>query len=74
MSNEELLKNEKLEKMLSPHPLSFMRYQALCIFLFIWGVVIYWLANVSDWKSLFIEFYNLVIVWAIILLILGVIV
>jgi len=74
MSDEELLKNEKLEKMLSPHPLSFMRYQALCIFLIIWGVVLYWLANVSEWQSWLAEFYKLAIVWAIVLLIVGVIV
>jgi hypothetical protein len=74
MSDEELLKNEKLEKMLSPHPLSFMRYQALCIFLIIWGIVLYWLANVSEWQSWFAEFYKLVIVWVIVILIVGVIV
>jgi len=74
MSDEELLKNEKLEKMLSPHPLSFMRYQALCIFLIIWGIVLYWLANVYEWQSWFAEFYKLVIVWVIVILIVGVIV
>lgn len=74
MSDEELLKNEKLEKMLSPHPLSFMRYQALCVFLIIWGVVLYWLVNVSEWQAWFTEFYKLAIVWAIVLLIVGIIV
>ena len=73
MNDEELLKNEKLEKMLSPHPLSFMRYQALCIFLIIWGVVLYWFVNISEWFPLFTDIYTL-IVWAIILLIVGVIV
>lgn len=74
MSDEELLKNEKLEKILSPHPLSFMHYQALCIFLIIWGAVLYWLVNVSEWQAWFTEFYKLAIVWAIVLLILGIIV
>ena len=74
MSDEELLKHEKLEKMLSPHPLSFMRYQALCIFLIIWGIVLYWLVNVSEWQTWFTELYKLAIVWAIVLLILGIIV
>ncbi len=73
MNDEELLKNEKLEKLLSPHPLSFMRYQALCIFLIIWGVVLYWFVNVSEWHHLLTGIYTL-IVWAIILLIVGVIV
>jgi membrane protein YdbS with pleckstrin-like domain len=75
MNDEELLKNEKLEKMLSPHPLSFMRYQALCIFLIIWGVVLYWFVNISEWYSLFTDLYiYTLILWAIILLIVGVIV
>ena len=42
---EEFLKNEIIEKSLSPHPLSFMKLQSLCLFLIIWGVIIGWLVN-----------------------------
>ena len=38
MPKDEPLKNEQVEKVLSPHPLSFMRLQSLCIFLIVWGV------------------------------------
>ena len=51
MKEEELLKNERLKKVLSPHPLSFMRYQALSIFLIIWGVLILWFIHFSEWNS-----------------------
>ena len=74
MENEELLKNEKLEKILSPHPLSFMRYQSLAIFLIIWGLVLGWIVNFSEWRnSLFSECYLVLIAWALVLLIAGVI-
>lgn len=72
MSDKELLKNEKLEKMLSPHPLSFMRYQALCLFLIIWGAVLYWLVNFSEWYTFFEGFLAIVAAWALVLLIIGV--
>ena len=74
MADEDLLKNEKLEKILSPHPLSFMRYQSLAIFLIIWGIVIGWIVNFSEWRnSLFSEYYLVIIAWALVLLIAGVI-
>jgi membrane protein YdbS with pleckstrin-like domain len=74
MTDEDLLKNEKLEKILSPHPLSFMRYQSLAIFLIIWGIVIGWIVNFSEWRnSLFSEYYLVIIAWALVLLIAGVI-
>ncbi len=72
MIDKELLKNEKLEKMLSPHPLSFMRYQALCLFLIIWGAVLYWLVNFSEWNTFFEGFLAIVAAWALVLLIIGV--
>src|SRR4030042_1854585 len=74
MSDEELLKNEKLEKMLSPHPLSFMRYQALCIFLLIWGFLVWWMVNFSDFKQYFENPWIAIFVWGIVLLIFGIIV
>ena len=72
MEKDELLKNEKLERILSPHPLSFMKYQSLCIFLIIWGAVLGWLVNFSDWSSSFIPYWSTLVAWIIVLLIVGV--
>ena len=74
MNDDELLKNESVEKILSPHPLSFMKYQSICLFLIIWGAVLAWLVNASEWhNSLFAEFYMTIVVWAIVILIIGVV-
>ena len=73
MNNEDLLKNEKLEKVLSPHPLSFMNYQSLCLFLIVWGALVGWLINFSEWKGLFAEYLLVLVAWAIVLLLAGVI-
>jgi len=74
MENEETLKNEKIEKILSPHPLSFMRYQSLAIFLLIWGVIFGWLVNFSEFRSLFNGNEWLpVLVWGVVLLVSGVV-
>ena len=74
MNDDELLKNESVEKILSPHPLSFMKYQSICLFLIIWGAVLAWLVNASKWHdSLFAEFYLTIVVWAIVILIIGVV-
>jgi membrane protein YdbS with pleckstrin-like domain len=74
MNQEELLKNEKLEKVLSPHPLSFMKFQSLSIFLLIWGVVFGWLYLSGEYNGLFSanEWYP-VLVWGMVLLVFGVI-
>ena len=73
MSDEELLKNEKLERVLSPHPLSFMRYQSLCIFLLIWGVLVGWMVNFSDFRdTLFSEGMVAIAALGIVLLVVGV--
>jgi hypothetical protein len=74
MDQEESLSNEQIEKVLSPHPLSFMMLQSLCLFLMIWGVLIGWLVNFSDMASLFSanEWFP-VIVWGVVLLVGGVI-
>jgi hypothetical protein len=73
--NIDLNKGEKVESVLSPHPLSFMRLQAVCIFLIVWGVVLGWLVNFSAYKSLLTSnpWFPLII-WGIILLIVGVII
>jgi hypothetical protein len=74
MSEEELLKNEKLERVLSPHPLSFMRYQSLCIFLLIWGVLVGWMVNFSEFKDLFASDWVAVLAWGMVLLVFGIVV
>jgi len=73
MNSEDLLKNEKMEKMLSPHPLSFMNYQSLCIFLIVWGIVVGWLINFSEYQNNFLDFWILISFWGIGLLVVGVI-
>jgi len=74
MNDEELLKNEKIGKVLSPHPLSFMKYQSLCIFLIIWGILAGWLVNFSEYRGMLggNEWYP-VLVWGAVLLVVGVI-
>lgn len=73
MNQEELLNNEKVEKRLSPHPLSFMKLQALCIFLIVWGVLVGWLANFSNYTALFDNFTVVILAWGMVLLIVGII-
>lgn len=74
MNDEELLKNEKIGKVLSPHPLSFMKYQSLCIFLIIWGVLVGWFVYFSDWQNTFTDNFWLVLsFWGIGLLLAGVV-
>ena len=73
MNDDEVLKNEKLEKVLSPHPLSFMRYQSLCIFLLIWGVLFGWMVNFSDFRGLLSNEITAIGVWGMVLLVVGVI-
>ena len=51
MAKDEQLENEQIEKTLSPHPLSFMKLQSLCIFLIIWGILVGWLVNFSVIKK-----------------------
>ena len=74
MYQEELLENETIEKTLSPHPLSFMGLQSLCIFLIVWGVLIGWFANFSEWKDVwFGNYVSIIFAWSIVMLIVGVI-
>ncbi|MBN2066079.1 MAG: PH domain-containing protein [Candidatus Thermoplasmatota archaeon] len=73
MNQEELLDNEKVERVLSPHPLSFMRLQSLCIFLIVWGVLIGWLVNFSEFKDLFSSNEWLpILVWGSVLIVVGI--
>lgn len=75
MDQEEPLKNEQIERVLSPHPLSFMKLQFLCIFLIIWGILLLWLVNFSEYKGWFSDngWVPIVVVWALVLLVFGVI-
>jgi len=74
MDQEESLNNERIEKVLSPHPLSFMMLQSLCLFLMIWGVLVGWLVNFSELASLFnANEWLPVLVWGVVLLVGGVI-
>ncbi len=71
---EEFLENELIEKSLSPHPLSFMKLQSLCLFLIIWGVVLGWLVNFSEYKSLFLgSEWFILLAWGLVILLVGVI-
>ena len=73
MDQEEPLKNERLERVLSPHPLSFMKLQFLCIFLIIWGLLLLWIVNYSEYKSYFSNWISIVIVWALVLIVFSII-
>jgi hypothetical protein len=71
---EEFLENEIIEKSLSPHPLSFMKLQSLCLFLIIWGVILGWLVNFSEYKTLFSgNEWFILLAWGLVLLLVGVI-
>ncbi len=74
MDQNDLLENEHVEKILSPHPLSFMKLQSLCLFLIIWGVLVGWLVNFSEYKDLFggNEWFPL-LAWGLVLLLVGII-
>jgi hypothetical protein len=73
MDQEESLRNEHVERVLSPHPLSFMKLQFLCIFLIVWGIVVLWLVNFSEYTDVFESWYMVVVVWGLVLLLVGVI-
>ena len=73
MEQDEMLERESVEKILSPHPLSFMGLQSLCIFLIIWGLLVAWLVNFSDFNDLFGNNILVVVVWSFGLLLVGVI-
>ena len=74
MKEEELLKNEHLKKVLSPHPLSFMKYQVLSIFLVVWGVLVLWFIHFSEWSGTLQDNFLLSLsFWGIGLLLAGVV-
>ncbi len=74
MEEDELLDQEHVEEILSPHPLSFMGLQSLCIFLILWGLIFGWLVNFSDFSGPFNNNALLQIaVWSLVLLVVSVI-
>jgi membrane protein YdbS with pleckstrin-like domain len=74
MEKKDLLKNEQVERVLSPHPLSFMKLQALCIFVIVWGVVVWWLVEFSGYKGMFSgNIWYPLILWGLVLLLVGVV-
>lgn len=73
MEQNELLNNEKVDKVLSPHPLSFMRFQSIAIFLIIWGVIFGWLINFSEYKGMFTEYWVVILAWSLVLLVAGIV-
>jgi len=73
MELDELLKNENVKKILSPHPLSFMKFQSLCLFLIMWGILIGWVVNFSEYKQWFESDLIAIMVWALVILLVGVI-
>ena len=72
MDQEDLLNRENVERILSPHPLSFMGLQSLCIFLIVWGLITGWLVNFSDYRAWFESWLVVLFVWSIVLLVVGV--
>jgi len=74
MVRKELLKNEQIERVLSPHPLSFMKLQALCIFVIVWGIVVWWLTKFSKYSSMFNgNIWYPLILWGLVILLIGVV-
>ena len=73
MEEDELLNQEKVEKRLSPHPLSFMGLQSLCIFLIAWGLIFGWMVNFSDFRELFENVLLQIAVWGLVLLVVSII-
>lgn len=75
MQSIDLNKGEKIESVLSPHPLSFMKLQSVCIFLIVWGVVVWWLVNASQFNTVLMSnAWFPIILWGLVLLLVGVII
>jgi membrane protein YdbS with pleckstrin-like domain len=74
MEKKEFLKNEQVERLLSPHPLSFMKLQTLCIFIMVWGAFVWWLVTTSEYRGIFNgnSWYPLIL-WGLALSLVGVV-
>jgi membrane protein YdbS with pleckstrin-like domain len=77
MEKKDLLKNEQIERLLSPHPLSFIKLQALCIFVIVWGLVVWWLTEFSSYAAIFsgtgVALWYPLMLWGLVLLLVGVV-
>jgi membrane protein YdbS with pleckstrin-like domain len=77
MEKKDLLKNEQIERLLSPHPLSFIKLQALCIFVIVWGLVVWWLTEFSSYTAIFsgtgVALWYPLMLWGLVLLLVGVV-
>jgi len=73
MNDKELLKNEKLERVLSPHPLSFMKYQSLCMFIIIWGILLGWMVNFGYPDMFSGNEWMPILVWVSVLIVVGIV-
>lgn len=70
----ELLKGEKIEKILTPHPLSFMHLQAVWVYILLFGVFLWWTANLSQYSELFNPWISVLSLWWIGLILAGVVI
>ncbi|HDO19656.1 MAG TPA: hypothetical protein ENG74_02910 [Thermoplasmatales archaeon] len=70
---EILLKDEHIEKILTPHPLSFMGLQSLWIFYLLWGFLLWWISSFSQYAYIFNNWLVLLAVWWGIVLFAGVV-
>ncbi|MBN1280784.1 MAG: PH domain-containing protein [Candidatus Thermoplasmatota archaeon] len=63
-----------MERVLSPHPLSFIKLQTLCIFVIVWGIVVWWLVEFSGYGGMFSgNVWYPVLLWGLVLLLVGVV-
>jgi len=76
MDENDLLRNETVIHKLSPHPLSFMMLQSLCLFLIAWGLIVVWLVNFSEVQSFFSSagfgHWLVLVVWGLVMLAVGI--
>jgi len=70
---EDLLKGEKIERILTPHPFSFMGLQSLWFFLLIFGIILWWSTNYSQYSNFFGSSIIVLAVWWAGLIIAGIV-
>ncbi len=68
-----LLKGEKIQKEVIPHPISLMSLQSPCLFILVWGIVFFWLVHsqywpgIENWLGAGTQIVALVIWWVVLL-------
>lgn len=60
---KDLLKGERIERILSPHPLSFMGLQSIWLFILIFGIILWWAVNFSQYSNLFNSWIVVLSLW-----------